>query len=382
MPRPAIALYPHGMGPRQWALDIGIAVLLGGFAFADALTSSDYPHPGWLTAALMGGAGAALALRRARPTIGFVATMSLMIAAALIFGPYQAGSSLLIGLVSCFSAIAYGVGWPLFAVMATLFAVIDNRGAMPQAIGGMAFVAAFLTLAGAGGYLFRRLRELSAANAALRELVQREAESTTRAAVDDERARVARELHDILSHSLGVVVLQTGAAEHAWTSDPERAREAVHAARLTSLEAIEQLRTLLTVVRDDPSADRAPLHSMRDLPDLAERTTAAGFRVDLEVIGEERPVSPQVQASVYRVTQEGIANAMKHSGSAGCRIRLEYRPNEVVIEVDDDGGSTVAAPGSHLGLAGVRERAMLFGGRVDAGPRDAGGWRLRVAFPS
>ena len=370
------------MGPRQWALDVGIAVLLGGFAFADALTSTDFPQPGWPTALLMGAAGVALVLRRAWPVTGFVAAMSLMSVAALLFGPYQAGSSLLIGLVSCFSAIAYGVGWPLFAIMTVLFAVIDNRGAMPQALGGMAFVTAFLGLAGAGGYLFRRMRELSAANAALRELVQREAESTTRAAVEDERARVARELHDILSHSLGVVVLQTGAAEHAWDSDPQRAREAVQAARVTSLEAIDQLRTLLTVVRDDPTSERAPLHSIRDLPDLAARTTAAGFRVDLDVSGDERPVSPQVQASVYRVTQEGIANAMKHSGSPGCRIRLEYQPDEVIVEVDDEGGSTSPAPGSNLGLAGVRERAMLFGGHVEAGPREAGGWRLRVAFPS
>jgi signal transduction histidine kinase len=370
------------MTPRQWTLDAGVAAVLGSFAFADALTSTDFPQPGWPTAVLMGGAGAALVLRRARPTVGFLAAMSPMIAAALLFGPYQAGSSLLIGLVACYSATAYGVGWPLFSAVVLLFAVVDNRGPLSAALGGVAFVAIFLGLAGGGGYLLRRLRELSAANAALRELIQLESESTTRAAVDDERTRVARELHDILSHSLGVVVLQTGAAEHAWESDPQRAREAVRSARITSLEAIEQLRTLLTVVRDDPSADRAPLHTMLDLPDLAARTTAAGFRVDVDVVGEERRVSPQVQASVYRVTQEGIVNAMKHSGATGCRIRIEYQPDSVVVEVDDDGGSSMTATGSLLGLAGVRERAQLFGGRVDAGPRDSGGWRLRVAFPS
>jgi signal transduction histidine kinase len=363
-------------------LDAGIAVVLGGFAFADALTSSDYPQPGWPTALLMGGAGAALVLRRAHPTIGYVGAMSLMTLAAALFGTYQAGSSILIALVAAFSAAAYSVRWVTVATMAVLFAVVDNRGPLPQALGGMVFVSAFLALAAAGGYLYRRLRELSAANAALRELVQRESESRTQAAVDDERARVARELHDILSHSLGVVVLQTGAAEHAWDSDPQRAREAVHSARVTSLEAIDQLRTLLTVVRDDPRADRAPLHGMRDLPELAARTTAAGFRVDLEVVGDERPVTPQVQASVYRVAQEGIVNSMKHSGSGGCRIRLQYEPDAVVVEVDDDGGEAPAAAGSRLGLVGIRERASLFGGQVEAGPRGSGGWRLRVAFPS
>ena len=253
---------------------------------------------------------------------------------------------------------------------------------MPEALGGMVFVAIFLGLAGGAGYLMRRLRELSAANVALRELVQLESASTTRAAVDDERARVARELHDILSHSLGVVVLQTGAAEHAWDSDPERARESLRAARVTSLEAIEQLRTLLSVVRDDPTADRAPVPTLDDLPALAERTTRAGFRVDLDVVGPARSVPPHVQASVYRVTQEGIANAMKHSGAGGCRIRLEYLPDSVVVRVDDEGGAATARIGSQLGLAGIRERAALLGGRVEAGPRDDGGWRLAVAFPS
>jgi signal transduction histidine kinase len=370
-------------GPRvRLVLDVLLAMALGGFAFAAAMTSSDYPQPGWPTAVLMGGAGLALALRRVRPTLGFLLVMGLMTACALAFGPYQAGTSLLIGLVAAFSATAYGVGWAVFSVTTVVFAVADNRGDMPEALGGMVFVAAFLGLAGVGGYLMRRLRELSAANVALRELVQLEARSTTQAAVEDERARVARELHDILSHSLGVVVLQTGAAEHAWDSDPERARESLRAARVTSLEAIEQLRTLLTVVRDDPTSDRSPVPSIDDLPALAERTTSAGFRVDLSVVGTPRPIPPQVQASLYRVTQEGIANAMKHSGAHGCRIRMGYQPDEVVIVVEDDGGLADRNAGSQLGLAGIRERANLLGGRVEAGPRASGGWRLTVAFPS
>lgn len=356
---------------------------LAGLAIASALTSTEYPHPGPATAALMGASGLALAFRRTHPLAAFVSCLGLMTTCALLFGPYQAGSSLLIGLVAAFSAMAYGVGWLPFTLMTVAFAVVDNWGALPDSLPGTVFVALFLGLAGAGGYLVRRLRELSAANAALRELVQREAQSATRAAVEDERARVARELHDILSHSLGVVVLQTGAAEYAWASDPEHALESVRAARTTSLEAIDQLRALLAVVRDDPTADRTPIPTIDDLPALAARTTRAGFRVDFDVEGTPRPVPAQVQASVFRVTQEGIANAMKHSGSRQCRIRLSYLPDAVVVDVDDDGGQAPpSSHGSHLGLAGVRERARLFGGAVEAGPRDSGGWRLTVAFPS
>lgn len=364
------------------ALDLLIAVALGAFAFADAMTSHDFPNPGPATAVLMGGAGLALALRRLRPTAGYLLSMGLMTTAALTLGPYQAGSSLLIGIVASFSATAYGVNWRIFVAMTLAFTVIDNLGPLPDALFGMLFVGLLLGLVGAGGDMARRLRELSAANVALRQLVERESAATTRAAVEDERLRVARELHDILSHSLGVVALQTGAAEHAWESDPVSARESVHSARLTSMQAIEQLRTLLSVVRDEPEADRAPVPTLDDLRGLAAQTSSAGFRVDLEIVGTPRPVSPQVQASVYRVTQEGIANAMKHSGAHGCRIRLEFRPAAVVVGIDDDGVASSAASGSRLGLVGIRERAEVFGGSVDAGPRPSGGWRLEVAFPS
>jgi signal transduction histidine kinase len=367
---------------RRLTTDVAIAVVLGGFAFVDALTSSDYPDPGWVTAILVGGSGLALSLRRIRPTISYALSMGLLTIAALIVGPYQAGSSVLIAVVASFSALAYRVDVRAFVGMTVAFAVIDNRGPMPEGLGGVAFVVILLGLTGAAGFLVRRLRELSAANIALRELVEMQSAATAQAAVDDERSRVARELHDILSHSLGVVVLQTGAAEHAWESDPYSAREALRAARVTSLEAIEQLRTLLSVVRDDPVGDRAPIPTVDDLPDLAARTTAAGFPVDLRVVGTPRPVPPQVQVSLFRVAQEGISNAMKHSGAKGCRIRLKYRADTVVVEVDDDGGATAGSTGSQLGLAGVRERAHLYGGLVEVGPLATGGWRLTVAFPS
>ncbi len=371
-----------GTSRRRLLIDVVIAAALGGYAFASGLSSTDYPEPGIVTALLVGGSGFALVLRRTRPTLGFILSMGLLTTTALVLGPYQAGSSVLIAIVACFSAIEYGVTWTVFSALVVAFALIDNRGDMPEALGGVAFVVILLALSGAGGYVVRRLRQLSAANIALRELVEMQSAATTLAAVDDERQRIARELHDILSHSLGVVVLQTGAAEHAWESDPTRAREAVIAARVTSLEAIEQLRTLLSVVRDDPVAERSPIPGIDDLPDLAARTTAAGFHVDYDVTGQPRVVPAQIQASVFRVTQEGIANAMKHSGSRGCRIHLDYRSDAVVVEVVDSGGSTTVAPGSRLGLAGVRERAHLYGGDVEAGPIASGGWRLKVAFPS
>jgi signal transduction histidine kinase len=331
----------------------------------------------------MGAAGFVLVFRRSRPVVSFVASLGLMSLVCVLFGTYQAGTSLLIGLVACYSALAYGVSLAVFIPVLLGFALAESSGPMPGRLGGALFVVISMGLAGAGGLLARRLREVTAANIALRELVELQSEAVTRSAVEDERSRVARELHDILSHSLGVVVLQTGAAEHAWTADPVRARESLHAARGTAVEAVDQLRLLLGVVRDGPTGERVPVPRLEDLDALTARSRAAGFDVRLELVGDPRPVPAEVQASVYRVAQEGLANAMKHSGAHACRIRLEYQPGCVVVQVDDDGRASGSGVGSQLGLLGIRERAAMFGGRVAAGPRPAGeGWRLEVAFPT
>jgi signal transduction histidine kinase len=381
---PATSTVARGLPPRtRGLLDVVLALALGGLAALAGLTSDEYPNPGPVTAVLMGAAGFVLVVRRTRSVLSFVASLGLMSIACVLFGTYQAGTSLLIGLVACYSALAYGVSLVVFIPVVIGFALANSSGPMPGRIAGMVFVVAGMGLAGAGGLLARRLRELTAANIALRELVELQSEATTRAAVEDERSRVARELHDILSHSLGVVVLQTGAAEHAWTADPVRARESLHAARETAVEAVDQLRLLLGVVRDGPAGERVPVPRLDDLDALAARSRAAGFDVRLEVIGDPRPVPAEVQASVYRVAQEGIANAMKHSGAHGCRIRVDHQPDRVVVEVEDDGQGSGSGAGSQLGLVGIRERAAMFGGRVDAGPRSAGdGWRLEVAFPT
>lgn len=359
---------------------MSVALVLGGYGFAAGLTSDEYPNPGWVTAVLIGLAGLALAARRVRPTPSFLVAMGAPVLACLLYGSFQAGSSLLIALVSCYSAAAYGVNRPVVAAVVMSFAVVVGWGPLPSALGSMAFVAIGCAFAAAGGLVVRRTRELSAANVALRELVQMEAAARTQAAVDDERARVARELHDILSHSLGAVVLQTSAAQHAWTADPQRAHEAVVAAHDTAVEAVGQLRTLLSVVRENRGGDRATVPTINDLHALAARSTAGGFRVGLQIEGEPRPVPPAVQASVYRVAQEGIANSMKHSGAPSCLLRLKYTPDSVLVEVEDDGEGATSA-GTRLGLAGIRERTALFGGSMDAGPRPSGGWGLHVEFP-
>ena len=374
-----------GRPRRRWLLvDIAIGVVLGLLAGAAGWASEEYPNPGLVTGLLVGGAGLALVLRRRRPTTSFVAAMGLLAVPAMLFGSFQSGTSLLVALVSCFSALAHGVSMRMFVVVVTLAAAALGGRGWPGWLYGFLFTVLVCGLAGAGGWLTGRLRETTAANIALRELVELESAAATRAAVEDERARVARELHDILSHSLAVVVLQTTAAEHAWESDPARARQSLHAARITAVEAVDQLRTLLAVVHSDPTSERSPVPRVEDLTALAERTDAAGFHVEMAVSGTPRPIPAAIQASIYRVAQEGIANSLKHSGAHGCWIHLDYRADSVIVSVEDDGQSSGTGSGSHLGLRGLRERAVLFGGEVEAGPAtpEGTGWCLRAVFPS
>jgi signal transduction histidine kinase len=365
-------------------VDIAIGVVLGLLAGTAGWTSEEYPNPGLVTGLLVGGAGLALCLRRLRPTASFVAAMGLLAVPAVLFGSYQAGTSLLVALVACFSALAHGVSVRLFVLVGTLAAAALGGREWPGWLYGFVFTVVVCGLAGVGGWLTRRLRETTAANIALRELVELESAAATRAAVEDERARVARELHDILSHSLGVVVLQTTAAEHAWGSDPSRARQSLHAARITALEAVDQLRTLLAVVHSDPTSGWSPVPRVEDLTALAERTDAAGFHVEMAVSGTLRPIPALIQASIYRVAQEGLANSLKHSGARGCRIQLDYRTDRVVVSVEDDAPSSGTGSGSYMGLRGLRERAALVGGDVEVGPAipDGTGWCLRAVFPA
>jgi signal transduction histidine kinase len=212
--------------------------------------------------------------------------------------------------------------------------------------------------------------------------LENERDQAVSQAAERERMLLARELHDILAHGLGVIVLQAGAAEHALAADPDRARAAIGAVRATAQEAIVELQTLVRAVRAVTVNNREPQPTLADLPRLAEQSTRSGFTVEFSVGGEPRPVPPAIQASVYRVAQEGLANAMKHSGAATCCLALRYRPDHVGIEVIDNGTSGARAPGSRAGLIGVRERVSIFGGTVQAGPRTEGGWALLAEFPT
>ncbi|MFI9788899.1 sensor histidine kinase [Kitasatospora sp. NPDC051984] len=212
-------------------------------------------------------------------------------------------------------------------------------------------------------------------------------ENAAARAVAGERLRIARELHDMVAHSIGIVALQAGAARLVLTTQPEAARDALGQVETASRETLSGLRRMLVALRaaeDDPS-DRVPLApapGLADLDRLARSTTAAGVAVDLRWYGERRPLPPEVDLSAYRVVQESLANVVRHAGARSCQVTISCEEDSVSVEVLDSGGLRGTQPsGAGFGLLGMQERVALLHGTFAAGPRPTGGFRVAATLP-
>ncbi|MEV7045114.1 sensor histidine kinase [Amycolatopsis sp. NPDC051061] len=214
--------------------------------------------------------------------------------------------------------------------------------------------------------------------------VRQEAENARRAAAD-ERVRLARELHDVVAHHMSVISLQAGLAGYVFDSDRPKARAAVTTVEETSREALLEMRRLLDVLRlddDDDKIDLSPQPGLEEVQGLVERVRAAGLPVDLVVTGRSRPVPPGVAISAYRIVQESLTNVLKHAGPASARVEIAYHGRYLEVSITDDGaGSRVESGPSSYGIHGMRERADLYGGTFDAGPRPGGGFAVVACLP-
>jgi signal transduction histidine kinase len=214
---------------------------------------------------------------------------------------------------------------------------------------------------------------------------EREQEQRTRLAVGDERARIARELHDVVAHSVGVIVVQAEGARRVFDRDPERAREALGSIEQTARKALAEMRRSLGVLRDEESsAMLEPQPGIGDLDGLLERSREGGLTVDLQVEGEPRALPKSVDLSAYRILQEALANTIKHAGQVRSRVTVRYGEGELELEVSDDGpGPSVnGAEGTEgLGLVGMRERVASHGGKLHVGSGPEGGFVVRASLP-
>ncbi|MFH9249404.1 sensor histidine kinase [Streptomyces lydicus] len=215
-------------------------------------------------------------------------------------------------------------------------------------------------------------------------------------AVVTEQLRIARELHDSVAHSIGIITVLSGAAARVVDTKPEQTRQALTGIESTSRQTLLELQRMLGALRraepDDAMPQAAPLapaSSLADIPQLAERTADAGVRVHVAWQGERRPLPPEIELSAFRIIQESLTNVVRHSGAATCRVAVGYEPEGVTIEVVDDGlggpgrpRHSAAADGSGFGLLGMRERVTLLSGQFSAGRRPEGGFRVTARLPA
>jgi signal transduction histidine kinase len=235
------------------------------------------------------------------------------------------------------------------------------------------------------GYALRERTERTEAAEERAERAERERESAARLAVAEERARIARELHDVVAHAVSVIVLQVGAVRHRMPASAVEDREALQNVEQAGRTALAEMRRLLTAMRDSgEELELAPHPGIDDLEHLVDEVRGAGLDVRFRVEGDPVPLSRGLEISAYRIVQEGLTNALRHAGGGMTEVTVVYAPDELRLGVRDDGRRDVDAAivdGQGHGLIGIRERVKLFGGTMEAGPAPGGGFLLRARMP-
>lgn len=379
------------------AMDAGMALVLLALTLVSLAAPSHgaEARPARFDAYVVGVAAVVpLLWRRSRAIAVLAVTSALTLAAQALHHPDSTLS--LAPVVAAYSVGAYtpsrrAVRWTASLVLGGLVAinvvtaVVERQAeSLLTAVGnGIVFGTAFLA-----GDNMRRRRERLADLEARADAEEATRQALAREAVAAERQRIARELHDVVAHSLSVMVVQAGAARRLVTTKPERAAEALGAIETTGREALDEMRRLLGVLRtaDDGAAGGAlePQPSLARLDALVGSET--GLPVEVVVDGDPATLPAAVDLQAYRIVQEALTNVRKHAGPARATVHLHYGTEALEVRVDDDGRGASAAPadagsGGGHGLVGMRERAALCGGELRAGPRPGGGWSVTARLP-
>lgn len=209
-----------------------------------------------------------------------------------------------------------------------------------------------------------------------------ERDARAREAVTVERARIARELHDVIAHNVSVMSVQAAAADRVLDGDQPVVREALRTIEGTARATVDEMRRMLGILRTaDRESELAPQPGLDDVESLVEQARAAGLPVDLRVEGTARALPAGLELSAYRILQEALTNTIKHAGEARAAVTVRYASRAVEIEVLDDGPGDGGGAGTRHGIVGMRERVALFGGELETGRREEGGWMLRARLP-
>ncbi|BAJ29204.1 putative two-component system sensor kinase [Kitasatospora setae KM-6054] len=380
-----------------WALPV---LMLGVLAAVESSGMPDYPMPSWkhyTGIAVACVVPALMVVRRRWPD----ATTAAAVAVGLgqVAFRIEPGGSSIAFLVFAYTGAAFGHAWTsrlalaasLVAGPLTLWRLTPppERGDGYKAV----FLAALMTtpfvLCWAWGRLTRVRRAYLVELEDRAARLERERDAQAQVAVAAERARIARELHDVVAHNVSVMIVQADGAAYVLDSSPQQAKEALGTIASTGRQALAEMRRLLGVLRTaDTAGEYVPQPGVEELPELLEQVRTAGLQVEYAATGEVRELPRGLELTVYRIVQEALTNVRKHGGpNARARVSVDFRDGDLEVLVEDDGrGSTHeqltgGTDGLGHGLIGMRERVGMVSGSLDVGPRPGGGFRIRAVLP-
>lgn len=374
---------------RRYSFDVLIAIAAIGGALDVALRHDAVREPRtthWLVVPAIAVVVLPLLWRRRFP---FAAPASVWLVAA--------GASFIDGRLIVFAVSASVAGVVAAFLLGNLGDPVQTRVGLVLVLCGAAIIIYNDPAHSPGDFLFTpmlfaigwlagyALRERAAQAEAAEEratYAERERAAAARIAVAEERARIARELHDIVAHAVSVMVLQVGAVRHKLPQRPEEDRDALRGVEQAGRTALAEMRRLLGAMRSDgEDLDLAPQPGLDSLDTLVDKVGRAGLPVRLQVDGERFPLPRPLDLSAYRIVQEGLTNALKHACASQAEVIVRYGSDELQIEVRDDGEGGSTGDGVGHGLVGIRERVKIYGGEMTAGTAPEGGFSLRTRLP-
>jgi signal transduction histidine kinase len=374
---------------RGYGLDLLIVVGALEAALEVALEPDELSAPKWFAVPAVAVVVLVLLGRRRHPFAAPAGVWALAAGLSFVDGElvvstpslYMAGlgASFLLGTLDDLDQGRRGLAVSVAAIATVVFNAPDRSA------GDFIFIPGLMAIAWLAGLTVRdRARQADAAQERAAQ-AEREREEGARRAVFEERVRIARELHDVVAHHVSMMGVQAGAARMVVDRDPAKAKDALEAIEGSSRQAVDELHRLLGFLRQAGEADDlAPTPGVSQLPSLAAGMSDSDLVVEVDIAGEERPLPPTVDVSAYRIAQEALTNTLKHAGASRADVRLRYRPGAIELEIVDDGSGDgpTNATGAGLGLIGMRERAALHGGQLEAGPLPGGGFAVRVTLPT
>jgi signal transduction histidine kinase len=372
----------------RWG-DWAIALLLAGAAEYEIWISSfdpkGVPEPRWAHALFVLLITLPLAWRRRAPLLVLCVVLGAATLEGVALANFPSWEPFVALIVAVYSVGAHCKRREALLGGGITFAVIFFGELAHTVSGDGSFdIGAFVVL-GVAWFVGRALRRwrLEAVELGSRaQRLEREREQAARLAAAEERARIARELHDVVAHAVSVIVVQAQGAQRVLVGEQEPVRTALGSIESSGRQALVELRRMLGILRrGDEDLALAPQASLRHLDGLVEHVREAGMPVDLRIEGEPEPLPPGLDVSAYRIVQEALTNALKHAGPARASVVVRYGADELELEIADDGRTSGKGDGTGHGLVGMRERVAVVGGVLESGARPGGGFIVRARLP-